>query len=179
MAKDGTARGGQRTGSGRKSKALADKILEGQRARIFTPTDLDTGDLEGEKMPDVRAYLKEKQHNGIELEAEQIYSATWKFLVRMGVEKKINLQILELYAMNTARWIQCERAISQYGLLAKHPTTGGATVSPYVHMSHEYSKQSNAAWYQIAQVVKENSEVSFNSNQAQNDLMEQLLTHRK
>lgn len=29
MAKDGTARGGQRVGSGRKSKALADKIAAG------------------------------------------------------------------------------------------------------------------------------------------------------
>ena len=30
MAKDGTVRGGARAGAGRKSKALADKIIEGK-----------------------------------------------------------------------------------------------------------------------------------------------------
>lgn len=28
------------------------------------------------------------------------------------------------YAMSVSRWIQCEHAISEYGFLAKHPTTG-------------------------------------------------------
>ena len=32
MAKDGTARGGPRTGAGRKPKALADKVAQGMAA---------------------------------------------------------------------------------------------------------------------------------------------------
>jgi len=34
MAKDGTVRGGPRTGSGRKSKALTDKIADGNPGKI-------------------------------------------------------------------------------------------------------------------------------------------------
>ena len=33
--------------------------------------------------------------------------------------------------MSVSRWIQCEEAISEFGMLAKHPTTGNAIASPY------------------------------------------------
>ena len=35
MAKDGTRRGGARPGAGRKPKALADKIKDGQKAQVM------------------------------------------------------------------------------------------------------------------------------------------------
>ncbi len=38
------------------------------------------------------------------------------------------------------RWIQCEECITEYGFLAKHPTTGNAIPSPYVSMSQSFSK---------------------------------------
>ena len=77
--------------------------------------------------------------------------------------------------MSVARWIQCEIAISEYGFLAKHPTTGAAIASPYVSMSREYMKQVNQCWYQIFQIVKENCTSDFQGPSPQDDLMERLL----
>ena len=83
------------------------------------------------------------------------------------------------YAMAVSRWIQCEHAISEYGFLAKHPTTNAAIASPYVTMGQNYMKQVNQIWYQIYQVVKENCSVEFAGNTPQDDVMERLLRSRK
>ena len=58
--------------------------------------------------------------------------------------------------MSVARWIQCEEAITEYGFLAKHPTTGNAIQSPYVAMSQNFMSQTNRLWMEIYQIVKEN-----------------------
>lgn len=65
--------------------------------------------------------------------------------------------------MSIARWIQCERAISEYGFLAKHPTTGNAIQSPYVVMSQNFLNQSNRIWLEIYKIVKENYKNNINS----------------
>jgi hypothetical protein len=67
-------------------------------------------------------------------------------------------------------------AVSEYGFLAKHPTTGAAIASPYVAMSREYMKQSNQIWYQIFQIVRENNSASYQGANPQDDLMERLLS---
>ena len=82
MAKDGTARGGARSGSGRKSKALADKILDGQRTATLPLPELKAEDnIHGEDMPPVSEYMKAEQHVGIPLKAEQVFKMTWEFLL--------------------------------------------------------------------------------------------------
>lgn len=174
MAKDGTARGGARVGSGKKRKPLADKILDGQ-AQMSVPALEVKDNIVGVDMPPVSEYMKAEQQNGIPIKAEKVFQRTWGFLVFCGCETKVSRNLIEQYSMNYARWIQCEEAISKYGLLAKHPTTGGAMASPYVQMSREYSKQANALWYQIAQVVRENSETYVDTSRQQTDLMESLL----
>lgn len=68
--------------------------------------------------------------------------------------------------------------ISEFGFLAKHPTTGNAIASPYVSMSQAYMKQVNQIWYQIFQVVKENCSSDF-SHTPMDDTMERLLTARQ
>ena len=80
--------------------------------------------------------------------------------------------------MSVARWIQCEEAISEYGFLAKHPTTGNAMQSPYVAMSQNYMKQVNQVWFQIYQIVKDNAQ-DYSGANPQDDLMERLLTARR
>lgn len=56
MAKDGTARGGARPGSGPKRKALTEKISAGKSAQVI---DLPEGAaLEGVDMPPVKEYMK-------------------------------------------------------------------------------------------------------------------------
>ena len=70
-------------------------------------------------------------------------------------------------------------AISEFGFLAKHPTTGAAIASPYVSMSQNYMKQVNNLWYQIFQIVKENCSSEFTGATPQDDVMERLLRTRK
>ena len=177
MAKDGTARGGARPGSGPKRKPLTEKISAGKPAQVI---DLPEGaDLEGVDMPPIKEYMKAKQKSGVDLCAEEIFKETWEWLRKVGCTEYVNVQLINQYAMTVARQIQCEQCISEYGFLAKHPTTGNAIASPYVSMSRDYMKQTNQCWYQIYQIVKENCSVEFGGSNPQDDLMERLLTARK
>ena len=177
MTKDGTARGGPRVGSGRKSKALADKISDGKEMGAMVLPE--PAEIEGFEMPPIKEFLKAKQKNGKDLCAEDVFKNTYKWLVERGCEKLVSSQLIEQYAMSVSRWIQCEEAISEFGFLAKHPTTGNAIASPYVAMSQQYMKQTNQIWYQIYQVVKENCSISYSGANPQDDLMERLLSARK
>ena len=87
-------------------------------------------------------------------------------------------EVLEAYSQAFARYIQCEEAISTYGLLGKHPTTGGAITSPFVQMSQSFQKQANLLWYEIFDIVKQNCTTAFVGN-PQDDIMETLLSARK
>ena len=180
MARDGTARGGPRAGSGRKSKALTEKMETGNPGgRKLKVMELpDTPDLKGEDVPDPKDYLSAKQKNGSPLCAYEVFKETWLWLKERGCEKLVSTQLIEQYAMSVARWLQCEQAISDYGFLAKHPTTGAACASPYVAMSQQYMKQVNQVWFQIFQIVKENCSVEFQGT-PQDDMMERLLRSRK
>ena len=177
MAKDGTARGGQRTGAGRKPKALTDKVAAGnpggRKLKVIElpkPTS-----LEGVDVPDPKEHLKREQKNGEAFSAEEIYKETWLWLKEKGCEQLVPKQQIEQYAMAVSRWIQCENAVSDYGFLSKHPTTGAACASPYVAMSQQYQKQASALWYSIFQVVKENCSSDYHGANPQEDGMEMLL----
>ena len=63
-------------------------------------------------------------------------------------------RLIEAYAQAFARYIQCEEAISKFGLLGKHPTTGAAIASPFVAMNQSFSKQVNVYWYEIYEIVR-------------------------
>ena len=78
--------------------------------------------------------MKAKQKNGGDLCAEEIFAETWVWLKKVGCTDYVNTQLVNQYAMSVARQIQCEQCISEYGFLAKHPTTGAACQSPYVAM---------------------------------------------
>ena len=180
MAKDGPNRGGARQGTGPKKKSLVEKISNGTvKGTMVLSSDLPSPtDIQGENIPPVREYLKAKQKNGNELCAEEIFRETYLWLKQRGCEMLVNNQLIEQYAMSVARWIQCEEAISEFGYLAKHPTTGNAIASPYVSMSRDYKKQVNADWFQIYQIVRENCAVEFEGISPQYDVMERLLRAR-
>ena len=175
MSKDGTVRGGPRANSGPKNrKTLADKILDGKADKAMvlpTPTE-----MEGEDVPSPKDYLMQEQKGGEKLRAEEIYRETYLWLKARGCEKLVSKQQIEQYAMNVARWIQCQKAISEFGFLAKHPTTGAAIASPFVQMSREFAKQMNADWYQIYQVVRDNCSVAYGGNTPHDDFMESFLS---
>ena len=176
MAKDGTARGGARPGSGPKRRPLIEKLEAGKlEGATILP---EPADLNGWKMPPVKEFMKAKQKNGKDLVAPEIYADTWNWLKARGCEKQVNPQLLEEYAMSVSRWIQCEEAISEFGFLAKHPTTGMATTSPYVAMAQNFQKQMNNAWFQIYQIVKDNCSVDYSGPNPQDNVMEMLLSRK-
>ncbi len=178
MAKDGTARGGARVGSGKKpTKKSKSDILNTAFSDItdFTAPD----EIEGVEVPPIKEYLKAKQKNGKDLLAEDIYKSTYIWLKKKGCEKLISNQLIEQYAMSVSRWIQCEDAISEFGFLAKHPTTGNAIASPYVSMSQAYMKQITQVWYQIYQVIKDNGSSEIDELDAGDIMMEQLLKKKR
>jgi len=180
MAKDGTRRGGPRPNSGPKKKSLNEKVIEGRM-------DLDTSiailpepvEIEGTIVPQIKDFLKAKQKNGKDICAEEVYKTTYVWLKKRNCEKLVSTQLIEQYAMSVSRWVQCEEAISEFGFLAKHPTTGNAMQSPYVAMSQNYMKQVNQVWFQIYQIVKDNCSIDLGGANPQDDLMERLLQTRR
>ncbi|CAC9936956.1 hypothetical protein PEPNEM18_01733 [Aedoeadaptatus nemausensis] len=149
----------------------------------FTPEEIDAVDLpdgavlDGTDMPAPSDYLSAKQKNGIPLGADEIYKETWSWLKLRNCENLVNPRLLESYSQAFARYIQCEEAISQFGLLGKHPTTGGVIASPFVQMSSQFQKTANLLWYEIYDIVKENcTEVYEDYGE---DMMEKLLRQRR
>ena len=181
MAKDGTNRGGARIGAGQKKRALHDKILEGNPGKrpLAVVEFKDTADLEGQLMPSPREYLGAIQKGGKKSLAVEIYESTWAWLSDRRCSHLIPAQLLEQYAMSVSRWIQCEESITEFGFLAKHPTTGNAIPSPYVAMSQSFMKQANNLWFQIYQAVKENNAADYKGNTPHDDAMERLLNARR
>lgn len=177
-------RGGARPGAGRKKKSLADKVAAGNPGgRPLVVLDIpdmpEPVDLEGADMPEPREFLTSQQRDGYELQAEEIYQETWKWLKRIGMHTKISKQLLERYAMCSARWIQCEELTSKMGMLSKHPTSGKPITSPFINIGINYMNQANRLWAEIFQIVKENCITGYEGDTPSDDLMERLLRARE
>ena len=174
---------GPKPGSGgRPKKALADTIADGNPGKSpLTVIDYknSAAALEGQDMPKPSAFLSAKQKDGTELQAVEIYRNTWEWLSVRGCAAIISPQLIERFAMASARWIQCEMITSQLGFLAKHPTTGAAIQSPYVAIANTYMTQANRLWSEIFQIVRENCAGEYGGATPQDDLMERLLRARK
>ena len=190
IAKDGTYRGGRRVKAGGKPRSAFEKIEKGKKVEIlindiptFTPEEIDAVNLpdgavlDGTDMPAPSDYLSAKQKNGMPLGANEIYKETWIWLKQRNCENLVNSRLLESYSQAFARYIQCEDAISQFGLLGKHPTTGGVIASPFVQMSSQFQKTANLLWYEIYSIVKENCTQSYETQGE--DMMEKLLRQRR
>ena len=166
---------------GRPPKPLAEKVLDGNPGkRKLTVVEFPcSSEFHGVNMPPPREMLSAVQKDGKPLIASEIYERTWAWLNERGCASIVSPQVLERYAMSGARWVQCEAAITEYGFLAKHPTTGNAIQSPYVAMSQNYMAQTNRLWYEIFQIVKENCAADYTGANPQDDVMERLLTARR
>ena len=185
MAKDFTFRGGKRVRSGPKATPASEKIASGKPVsvmnnnlpdQLITELKSDTV-LEGHEMPEPSAYLSAKQVDGSTFEADKIYKELWSWLQQRQCENLVNRRLLEACAEYFARYIQCEEAISKYGLLGQHPTTGAAVASPYVAMSQSYHKQANIIFSQIMDIVKTNCTESY-SEESEN-IMEKILNAKR
>lgn len=190
MARDGTNRGGRRVRAGDKPDSLVDKIASGKSARVFDTSEFDIddsfelndfsdmSDLNGVNIPKPSEYLSSQQKDGKPLGADKIFKETWIWLKERRCEKFVNPRLVEAYSQAFARYIQCEEAISNFGFLGKHPTTGSAIANPFVQMSQSFQKQANLIWYEIFDIVKQNCTTDFTET-PQNDVMELLLTARR
>lgn len=89
--------------------------------------------LQGVDMPKPGEYLSARQKNGVPLGADEIYKETWLWLKQRNCENLVNKRLIEAYAQAFARYIQCEEAISNYGLLGKACTrfSKGGTADEY------------------------------------------------
>jgi hypothetical protein len=134
--------------------------------------------LEGQNTPSPSGYLNSRQKNGKPLGADIIFEETMNWLRERRCDKFVNPRLVESYSQAFARFVQCEEAISSYGLLGKHPTTGAAIANPFVQMSIQFQKQANLIWYEIFDVVKQNC-ASGSIQTPKDDVMELLLTARR
>ena len=173
MAKDGTLRGGARVGAGRPKQNFTAPV-----ANIPTPVEFNPADLQGDDIPTPKAYLTAEQKDGAKTYAEQIYKETYLWLKACGCENLITKQQIENFAEISARQIQCEQMIDEYGFLSKHPTTGAPIQSPFVKMALDYMRQATNLWLQIYNVVKVNYSRAYKKDSA-NDKMEKLLRIRR
>lgn len=171
MAKDGSKRGGRRVGAGRKPKSLIEKIDEGRDVDVL---EGEKGKLKAYCSPEPEDYMRQKQKAGIDLHAERAFIEVCSWLKDRQCLELVNPYLIKQYAMSVARWAQCETALNEFGLLAKHPTTGAPIASPFQAMANSYLKQAESLWYSINQVVKENCSTPY-SGSPQDDLMAILL----
>ena len=164
--------GGKRPGSGPKKGVKA-----GSKPVLVPFVREDGAKPVGVKMPKPHEFMSARQKDGQPFQAPEIYETTWEWLASVGCAALVNRDLVERYAASTARWIQCEEAISEYGLLAEHPTTGNPIPSPYVNMGVQYMNLSARQWAEIYQIVKEAGAASAMADVEafQDDPMEGLL----
>lgn len=166
-------RGGARAGAGRKKTAIK-YTATGQKIEV-----LDIPSMEGVEMPKAHDFLSAEQRDGNPLQASDIYEETWKWLKKINCETRVSSQLLERYAMCSARWIQCEEMTNKLGFLSKHPTTGKPIPSPFINIGINYMNQAVRLWNEIFQTVKENCMGDYDEAVPQDDLMERLLRARE
>ena len=107
-----------------------------------------------------------------------IRDRTWQWLDQRGCSQFVAPRLIESYAQAFARYVQCEQAISKFGLLGKHPTTGAAIASPFVAMSQSFGKQANVYWYEIYEIVRATCTSDYSGSAPGDDVMERLLQAR-
>ncbi len=171
-------RGGARPGAGRKKSAVREKAENGNPGGRRLEV-LDIPEVEGVDMPKPHEFLSAEQRDGSTLQAEEIYKETWEWLKKIGCAAKVSPQLLERYAMCSARWIQCEEMTNRMGFLSKHPTTQKPIPSPFINIGINYMNQAVRLWNEIFQIVKENCSTDYGEVSPQDDLMERLLRARK
>lgn len=152
--------------------------IDTTRQRELIEEVLDITEIEGVEMPEPHEFLSAKQRDGTSLQAAEIYKTTYEWLNSVGCSSKVSPQLVEFYAMSTARWIQCEEMTNRLGFLSKHPTTQKPIPSPFVSIGIDYMYQAMKLWNEIMQIVKENC-VTEHNEIPKNDLMERLLRARE
>ena len=101
-----------------------------------------------------------------------------EWICARGCGALINPRQVESYADAFARFIQCSEAVSEYGLIGKHPTTGAPIASPFTQLEQQYQKQAFVLWTDIFNIIKANSMTPY-EDMSNVDPMERLLSAKK
>lgn len=179
MAKDGTNRGGYRSNSGRKRTPIAEKLEKnnpGHRPiKVINPPEDGASEIEGVDMPKPAEFLSAKQRDGEDLIAGEIYKETWHWLHSLKIDKLVSKHLIQAFAMSCARWQQCQEALTKYGFIGKHPTSGAPIKSPYVAIQNDFFNQMQQSWDKLYQIVRDNCMVDFTATDPSDDIMEMLM----
>ncbi|MHB1455102.1 MAG: hypothetical protein ACYCYM_14270 [Saccharofermentanales bacterium] len=173
--------GGSRPNAGRPKKALADAIIDGTR-----PSRLKAVKFSGEELltdttptvPETMGYLKESQKDGDILLAEQFFASIWGWLVERKCENLFEINYLQRFAMQQARYVQLERLISRHGFLAKS-ASGDARDNPLEAMLMNRLKVLNQMQYTIENTVRANCTTPYTGFVNSDDPMEALLNGKR
>lgn len=86
--------------------------------------------------------VSEQQKDGTTLKTQEIYDEIMKVITKSECQERIPKELIEEYAICTARWIQCEEYSNRLGLIAKSTISQKPLISPYVNASMIYLNQS-------------------------------------
>ena len=164
-----TGWGGRRPGAGRKKKNPGAAAVPVKKPVSRAPEPVKVTDL-----PPVAEYLKAEQVGGIPLRAEKIYIEVYSWLQARNCIEIVGGQLIEQYALNVARYLQCEEIVSRTGITAARGT-GGTMINPYVTAGQEYLKTANNIWLTIMQTVKEVSGSEFKATNPEDNILKELL----
>jgi hypothetical protein len=174
VAKDGTTRGGARAGAGRKPKALAEKILEGNPGkRPIKVVEFYGVPASGELSPPDFLKIASKETAENYPTADRIYTQVAAWLAGTGCANLVSPTLVEDFAINRRAFFECEYMNKRLGRI-----TGGKR-SPYVDMAVQYAGLMRVAWDRIWNIVAQNTEKRFEGGGVADDAMERLLSGGK
>ena len=175
MSKDGTMRGGKRQKSGPEPDPLAEKVAKGAK-NVETVSFPIPSSIVPVDVPKPEAFLSKKQADGdTKFKARKIYDDTMRWIIARGCGELINPHLVQSYADAYARFMQCSEAVSEYGFISKHPTTGAPIASPFTQLEQQYQKQAFVLWNDIWETIKQNCMKPYDGLMAI-DPMEALLS---
>jgi len=169
--------GGQRQNSGRPKKPLSEAIVDGTRPSRLKFVKFEGVELANEELPtipEVKEYLKAAQKDDSKILAEGFFIDIWNWLVERKCEKLFDINYLQRFAMQQARYVQLENQVSKFGFLAKS-TSGEAIENPLEKILQSRLKLLNQMQYYIEANVKANCTVPYDGFVNFSDPMEELL----
>jgi len=166
--------GGKRTGSGRKPKALKEKILDGnpgkREIKVNKFPEKNNKKTRAKQKNDIPEYIDMAAKEGGKPlpSASDIFKLISDFITASGCRDLISPFLLEDFAFLRRSYLECEYMNKKLGRILSKKR------SPYVLMALDYHKAMISVYDQIWNIVSRNSETKYESK---NDFFD-LLTKR-
>lgn len=169
--------GGARANCGRRGKSKQQKELEGELP-INNENQVEAVEntISDVMLPKVQDYMKVDQRTGKPLGADLILNDVVSWLKKIRCLGLVNPMLVEQYAMDRARWIQCQNALSEFGLIIKKQSNGNTVPTPFYTMLSGFEKSMNNSFYMINQVVRDNCKDGYHEYTESEWIMERILT---